>query len=703
LAYPATRTWKIIWGLLACAALATGLWVVGSSLRNAWQSFHPIPSGDLWASPFFWQAWIQDHLSLGLLWGQNNEHRMFLPRLLFLVDNACFQGRGAFLVACIWLVQGLHAGLWWWVWQRWMKPSFGQLIVAAGLLMALGFWAIQEEVLFWGFQIQYTLPFLAASGCFLSASLAFPQQQAPRPLWFCGALFLAVAATASIASGLTLWPLLGLALLAAGAPRRYLISLFLSAAAMISLYFYHYVSPPGLGHPLHSLGHPLALLRFMAAYLGGPLALLDLRAGLALGSLGLILCAFAVARVRAVGRSHPGADLALGWLLFGTASALLTALGRVDLGIGTAYASRYLCPVIYFWTGAGFFCLETLAASPWPLWVKRVAPALLLTALLPLIVLLQTRRLGDGLQRFSDLDDGALALVVGVEDSLSLDRLLPEDKPLFAWMDFLKSEHLSVYSEAWPWWLGQKIEQALNISPPGSVLQGQIEWCEEAGSPGRRGLWLKGWVQAAAEGASPALIVLVDRDQRICGFGRSGRLRDGLQGGDRWNAWTGYASPGAGPLRAYRVDKDLRSAVLLGACPVCGQGTQALLGVKLQDRFQVVPQDRLRSNVDFVFQEAWKPPLLRLRVQGWAWDPQARRAARDIIAVDCSGVIVGFGRGGLSRPDVGRYFRDTALDAAGWRAVVPQGTLNPAPDFYAMMADGKTVCRMDASRALLIK
>lgn len=684
---------------LAAVALAAAAYIVLSSVRWAIQSFHPLPCNDGWASPLFWKWHREGVLNLKLLLGLHNEHRMLFPRLFFLADNAWFQGRGVFLLATMGLIQALHAALWIAAGRRWLGLRGATLGLFAALIISLAFWAVQREDIFWPFQVQFILPFFAASASFLCFSLAFPPDMQPSPSYFASSLFATLIASYSIASGLLLWPVLFLAALAWRIPRRFLSWLGLTALGATALYLHHYQSPTGLlGQPLDSLRRPLGMLAFACTYLGAPFGEVHSPTGLALGASGIAAGLSAFWFVPARLRRSGVLDLARGWLLFGLASALATAFGRLPLGPSVAYQGHYQTAALFFWCGLLVFAFAALEGARRP---ARLGASCLVLVLLSFVVLRQHQIARDGWDRFSSVDNASLALITGVEDAASLDYTLPATGPLFEWAVFLKLERLSIYAEDWPSWLGRKLGEVASVEQE-RRFEGEVEWVGHAGTPEHPGLRLTGWA-LDTKGSDPVdLVLVIDEEWTIVGFGRGQRRTAGpVDWRGPFSGWSGYVRGGhKGPLSAYAVDRRHRRAWPLGPCPPARPGIQSMLGRRLQDRFRVVDPGLCRGHVDHTIETTWGQ-LRRVHSEGWAWIPGPGQA-QEIVLADASGVIQGYGHGGIGRPEIGRVFQDASMAASGWRAIAENGHLDDTLAAYAVLEDGQSVCRLNDEGMALI-
>ena len=78
-------------------------------------------------------------------------------------------------------------------------------------------------------------------------------------------------------------------------------------------------------------------------------------------------------------------------------------------------------------------------------------------------------------------------------------------------------------------------------------------------------------------------------------------------------------------------------------------------------------------------------------VAGWAWDGAEGHGPADMVLTDESGIIVGFARGELQRPDVPATRPAVGSARVGWRGFASP---NSGPDLlaYAVSDDARTVC-----------
>jgi len=276
-----------------------------------------------------------------LLFAQHNEHRMPFPKAIML-GAALLSGWNtrveliiSFLISLGTL--GMVMAL--------MRPTlnrFGPLTTtwAAAAMSGLLFSLAQWENWLWGWQIQWFLTVLA-----LVSAVAFAtwSLSAGRP-W----LHVAAAAIATtvgqfaLASGVLIWVVV-LPVFAVHHDRSRIIPIWIACALLVCVaYFADYQRPPHHPSPLLALDNLHLTLSYVVMYLSGPLGR-DLATaatiGYAIGIAFVMFCFGAAVRYRR--------DLSevVPWVALGTfaiGNAVLTAVGRIGVGIEQALMSRYV-------------------------------------------------------------------------------------------------------------------------------------------------------------------------------------------------------------------------------------------------------------------------------------------------------------------------------------------------------------------------
>lgn len=311
-----------------------------------------VPDGDEWSHVTLIAKMRAGQLTWNDLWEQHNEHRIFFPRLLML-GLARLHGWDTTLET---YASFSLAVLTWLLLQRLLVSTlptarlllFPPLMAAMSLLI---FSLQQGRSLLWGFQVVW---FVNNFFVILAISaLTFWRGQWRGIIL---AALAAVVATYSLAAGQLVWGavLIGLLLDRKTWRPSLIIFWFVVMLLAIGAYFYNYQSHSNQAKALLVIQQqPFTLIQFILAYLGSPLGTwgnpaIPVAYGLA-GLVGLMLATVWLWR-----RQPQARTAILPWLqltLFAGASALITALGRLGLGVNYAVVSKYVVISILFWIG----------------------------------------------------------------------------------------------------------------------------------------------------------------------------------------------------------------------------------------------------------------------------------------------------------------------------------------------------------------
>src|ERR1017187_7558396 len=92
-------TWvAVLWICVAALVFSTLLVVI--------RTYTPVPKWDYWGEVYWLKQYYAGHWHVSDLWRQHNEHRIFFPRLFFLIDWGVFKGTSVFLLVSIFLLHG---------------------------------------------------------------------------------------------------------------------------------------------------------------------------------------------------------------------------------------------------------------------------------------------------------------------------------------------------------------------------------------------------------------------------------------------------------------------------------------------------------------------------------------------------------------------------------------------------------------------
>ncbi|MEO1028768.1 MAG: hypothetical protein AAFX02_06875 [Pseudomonadota bacterium] len=324
----ATTILIVILGVLV--ALWTALYVV------RWYS--PTPFMDQWdqlGGPSSFADWFSQH----------NEHRIALPRLIFLLDEALggkqlvnlgFNWVMAGMIAvCVTLMAGVDSKL------RFATPR----MLVLGPALALSYSASQYANFDWGFQVQFFgvyLLGLCAVYCALKSLLPLDHAKAPSSFWLTASAVAVCAATLTMANGVFAGFSVAAYFLFAAGPWRWRLfaGAMVYSACLLGLYLIGFESVGQHTSIWDALAQPLRLLTYFVGVLG---AAAQPPYNVVLGA-GMLFAA--TAAFVAVGfRGFPKVETAL-LAVFGfvALSAFVVALGRSDMAFESSATSRYDTP-----------------------------------------------------------------------------------------------------------------------------------------------------------------------------------------------------------------------------------------------------------------------------------------------------------------------------------------------------------------------
>jgi hypothetical protein len=295
-----------------------------------------VPYGDEWAIIPMIEKWATGQLRLADVFQQHNEHRIVLPKLVFL---ACAQFTHWNLRAemfCSLAIVAATSALLYLLMRRTLPLKAEGCLALWALTNLYLFSAGQAENWLWGFQLQFFIPNLL-----LVAGLAFATSTLPAALRLAGTLCVAILGTFSFGSGLLLWPLLLLVFIIR-AEKRWIWLLWIVAAAIVApVYFIGYKGQPA-PTPLYGwTDYPL----YFFCFIGGSVVRLGSEFSIKIAPIcGAAMLAGFVAGTYYCLRRREQRLAAAPWLalgLYAIGSALISTLARIDAGAEQALTSRY--------------------------------------------------------------------------------------------------------------------------------------------------------------------------------------------------------------------------------------------------------------------------------------------------------------------------------------------------------------------------
>ncbi len=331
-----------------------------------------IPILDQWALVPLLDKMYRHRLAFADLWAQHNEHRLVFPRLIML---ACARLSGWDLrwelAVNLLLGAGIYAAFAYQARQTARIAGVSAFRRLPPLFALIAFSFRQFENWEWGWQLQIFLNVLAVVGGIIALT--------GRPFsWMrlTGAMACGVVATYSFANGMLFWVVGGAAILCVPRDGRrllYLAAWLVVASAVIASYRYQFEDNPIMRASLaYGLRHPLAFGIYVVSYLGSLFSIGNLEArpywslyaaatpaGLfGLGALWWVAAALSGAAASDRETLLPYAAM----VLYACLSALVSAAGRLSIGVVQATSSRYTTISQLFWVG--LLALALLAIEP---------------------------------------------------------------------------------------------------------------------------------------------------------------------------------------------------------------------------------------------------------------------------------------------------------------------------------------------------
>ena len=302
------------------------------------------------SSPKMEQLWVA-------LWNQNNEHRILFPKLVFLTLARISAWNVIAEMYVSWLLAGLTLvglGL---IYRKSCRGPLWGFVPLAWLVFSLG----QYENILWGWQLQIYLQVAATTfGIYL---LSHKSVQSVVWAALCG-----IVASFSFNSGLLIWPVGLVCLVALRAEKKQLALWSLVGTLAVVAYYWGYVSPSYLPSPIWAFSHPITTVQFFLINVGAPLGGGNVEMSGIMGTyLIVLLCFFLYRELRMLARRGfqiPGSDVTLGSLVL---LSLLTSLA-ITFGRGGfetfdyAIHSRYT--TITSMTIAGLWMLFVKSSLP---------------------------------------------------------------------------------------------------------------------------------------------------------------------------------------------------------------------------------------------------------------------------------------------------------------------------------------------------
>ncbi|WP_250465444.1 hypothetical protein [Caballeronia sp. GAFFF2] len=527
--------------LLPLWAAFLAIIIVLTSVYGGYHYYSPIP---------FWDQW-DDYVGLfrrieqgqySIFWAQHMEHRLILPRAVFLLDILLFGGWNIFDIAVVYALLFGIARIFWNEYTRGRAQHYPRLMIGSLIVGFLLLWC-QKENLTWGFQVQ-------VPAIYLFSLLAFAEfsKLDKRALRVCLAVAFGILATASMGNGLVAFFVMAIQGLIQRRPWRESTITAIVGAAVATIYFHNYIKPQLEIDPVVAQ-ISFARVKFFFMFLGSPAYYVweNLFFSASVGIMFVVVGSVTTAYLYLARAVTPYRSFLIATFGMTVAGAMGAANSRWMLGLIGASASRYTTPVLigYITVMLLFFDLVKTRSAR----TKTGIIALLVLTFLAGVQL----KVGRDNAYLYDWKLAVLGQKIGL-DHPSYDGMI---YPMHMHDNYLLNSAYAATTSIGPWgsgWLHDAGTVKFNSAQVDTTLcMGYIDTTSPDGS----GTVATGWIVQRKPNwrRSSALIVLTDAAGQTVGYGVTGQKRTdveaqvgavGMNGG-----WTGFAQGRAKDLSAY--------------------------------------------------------------------------------------------------------------------------------------------------------
>lgn len=529
---------------VALLALVAGLMLTLLGIGIA-HHHSPIPYWDMWNGGVLFYVQHLDG-NVDAWWRFHNEHPNHLARVLFWCDFALFGGQARMLVAANVLACLGVVGLFAWCTGRvcaalsWPQARWPVILLLASWLLQ---WS-QQENLVWAFQgvffLAQWLP--CAAFCVLAAGVSQDRDRTAW-IWACG---LGLLSWGTMANAIFTFPVLTLVAWRSGlsAKRLALLVFFSLSALAVYVLGSGVVRADSMDRAWSGAVSWSARGMHLVSLLGGPARALGAASGVAQCA-GLVVLGLAVYQGRLLLRRGCKGDVLdglRGCVVYLVLTALLTSIGRAQLGHEQAFSSRYQTPMLMLWAALLLLHLRLFRSVLHWRWGR-----FLMTGVIALSVLGLLSRQAEALQgqdaAHHSREVAALAVELGVPDLPFTNLLYPDWPTLFEVASRARNHRIGPFARP------QSRLRHEMWAQPISALPGLA--CEAAGGvaitpvPDSNGfVRVEGWMKTMAPAVAGQTWFIVS-DGRVAGFVVTGRRdREVTERHGRpfaRNGFTGYA------------------------------------------------------------------------------------------------------------------------------------------------------------------
>lgn len=510
--------------------------VVGTSIAGGVLAYSPIPFWDMWDGElnFYlrvtdgeWTAWF----------GQHNDHRILLSRILFWLDLTFFGGKSWFLICINYLLVATNAFIFYRILCNIFSEKESKILKLCTwfFITAWLFQWMQYQNLIWAFQSQFFLVQTFSLASFYVLSRVVNPFEKDSGRYFFSACVLGFTSAWTMANGIVVLPLMFFFLLFC---RQSLVRLSAIAILFIltcSLYFLGYQVPDQHSSALVVfLDDPVGIVKYASLYLGGPFYYLSggrdfgrLLAYVFGFSLIPFILYFPYSFIRDRERKYSQLSLYL-YIVFVVTTAFITAGGRLKFGVDQALESRYTTPALMAWAALlvlGISRLKIINISG----VKSKVISLVIGAIACVMIVAQLQALKPRYEMLHERNLAALALAMEVHDQKRVSRVYPSLDKALEISQKAYTKNVSIFSSS-PYTEFRERSTKVTIPKVGlPECAGFLDAVESVeGDP--QNMFIKGWIFNQNYETYPNYLRFLNPGGKIVGYAITGSYRPDVAG-----------------------------------------------------------------------------------------------------------------------------------------------------------------------------
>jgi len=561
--------------IVAYAATVYSIVFILLSIYGGFRSYSPVPYWDMWEG--YLDFYIhQSAGDIGAWWGQHNEHRIVLARILFWIDIKWLDGSIIFLIAVNYILVFSACYLFFKIIEHISNPQpqiFTKTLLKTCVVSLLFSW-MQWENLTWGFQSQFflaqLLPLLAFFLLFLSST---NRNQSVK--YYVSACLVGICTLGTMANGVIALPMMVLLALVLRISWHRVIILIVLSGIGLTAYFYDFHPINGHGSILDMIQNkPWDFIKYVCLYLGGPFYFLSDNKSLATHA-GIFFIGSSIYFAWKAATTPDKASIRLpilSFLFYIGATAAATAGGRLIFGLDQALSSRYQTPALMAWTALLVLYAPAVATQA----QKRPFRVVISLLLIPGFLIPQQLNARHGLDSNTLFERliAALAVELGIKHDAQLKFIFPSSEYLLTLAERPRELNLSIFNNP-------LIRDAKNLlghtddNPATHICQGHLDTVFPVDGDASY-VQVDGWLFEPTHKESPKIVHFLNEENTVVGYALTGRRRDDVS---RIIAKEAILSGFKGYLRSDQLGKTL---TLRGLDPDCDLSTLGASAPRLQ-------------------------------------------------------------------------------------------------------------------------